>query len=382
MPIRYLFLDDEDPVRVKPYVDALTQRSKHLKIILRYPVSFSEEIKRLMREDYDGLILDLRLDQVSRPDQKKVDYRAATLAQEIRTRGTETGKKEIPIVLCSAGRKLNRSFRKDDTSHDLFDGVYVKEDVVNEADRIALELLTLATGYRQILEIRSKKRGKGSQVHKFVGLDEEKKNILDPRIYSYFELKEGLIPAHEYARFIMKALIKSPGPLVDERVLAARLGIDYEASYDWETLKTRSLRRFAYQGPFSEAWPRWWFHLVEDWWNSHTNSPGSLSALSAGDRVQFLRKVAKLERLIPAEPIRPDYSHYYWTICKALGRPLDPVDGFIIDRRDAYPWQEQEYISKIAALERIDHDEGLRVHPLERDRLKELKSVMSKNAKD
>lgn len=54
-------------------------------------------------------------------------------------------------------------------------------------------------------------------------------------------------------------------------------------------------------------------------------------------------------------------------------KPLDPIDGLLVSGRPPEPWQDKCYLSIKAALERVGRNEGLKVHPLERSRLSELK---------
>ncbi|MFX0137217.1 MAG: hypothetical protein ACFFDN_26495, partial [Candidatus Hodarchaeota archaeon] len=50
-------------------------------------------------------------------------------------------------------------------------------------------------------------------------------------------------------------------------------------------------------------------------------------------------------------------------------KPLDPVDGFMIQSKENYPWQERLYVSKIAALNREERMIGLKIHPFDRESL-------------
>jgi hypothetical protein len=265
-------------------------------------------------------------------------------------------------VLLSTFDKLRQSYNRDETSHDLFDRIYTKENVGEEAQRISAELCALVKGYRRIID------GRDSHIplHQLLGLPECYASVLDVRMKEIFPEDEPK-PTHKYALFILKELIDVPGPLIDELVLAARLGIDIEHSEDWERLKSEFLNSCAYQGPFSEAWPRWWSILLEQWWGTLEGAAEPLPFLNASARVEILKKNIRLEGLQAAEPIEQGYSSKFWTICQARKHPLDPMDGFMIQSREHHPWQERQYVSKIAALYREKFSEGLKIHVLEKE---------------
>jgi hypothetical protein len=69
----------------------------------------------------DGLILDLRLDQTVGQGQEQADYRAGSLAQEIRTLATEGKISAFPIFLWSIDKNLSKSFNRDSSSQEIFD---------------------------------------------------------------------------------------------------------------------------------------------------------------------------------------------------------------------------------------------------------------------
>ncbi len=374
MPINYLYLDDENQQKVKPDIDMLMRKEPSLNIKYGFPEEFSLQIKDIKKQGFDGLILDLRLDQLSNEAKQKAGYGAYSLAQELRVRATDGRINDIPIMLCSSELNLQRSYTKENTSHDLFDDLYLKEDFANHSVLIAKKLVSLAVGYKKISEVTE---GKAKNIHKVLGLTEEEANGLDSRIFSRFGESTSKLPTHFYAMFILKELIKVPGPLLEEAFIGARLGVNITGSPDWDKLKLK-LASLAYSGPFGDAWPRWWWFKIENWWNTLPDCPGKLKNLSAAKRVEFLRKLTKLTRLQAAVPINEGYNDSYWTICSALKRPLNPLDGFIIAGDDPKPWQEKLYISLKAAIERTGYTEGIKVNPVELERFQKYKEAMKK----
>ena len=301
MAIKYLYLDDEKPEAVRPFLRELKRYDGDLEIEHHPPLPYREQLPWLSQQNFDGLILDLRLDQFPNwqpnTEPRKAEFRATTLAQEIRTRATEDHKAfQIPIVLWSTDEKLRESYTRDDTSHDLFDLKCVKSDISNnedDAERMAKQLASLARGYKEIVETRSRKKGPGSQLHKFLGF-EEKPEFLDTRVLSYLEGRENPLPAHEYTRFILRDLINTPGPLIDEQTLAARFGVEIETSKDWFNLKDHIREQAAYNGPFQEGWLRWWSALIEKWWRSLDENMPPLRTTPASERVKLIEKYTEL----------------------------------------------------------------------------------------
>lgn len=168
-------------------------------------------------------------------------------------------------------------------------------------------------------------------------------------------------------------LLLVSGVLTDERTLAARLGINIEASDDWENLKSL-LSSSEYQGVFKEGWPRWWASGIESWWRSLSKDMPILRSTPAAERVRLINERTELQGLSAAVPVTESYSTAYWTVCQATQKPLDPRDGLIIDRPNARLWQDKLYVSLEAELNRDRQLKGLRLDPLDKDRLPKLKA--------
>jgi hypothetical protein len=381
MLIKYLYYDDALAEEAEPYVRVVETANPDLKIDLETPKPYDSQIDHLSNltdGNYDGVILDLRLDQtaneVNGGGKKRANYRATTLAQELRTRGTEREIDELPVVMWSMESKLKESYLPDETGHDLFDLASSKEELATEdgAREMARRLVALADGYREIRRLKS--QGKSKTYH-YLGFNEEP-DFLDERVASLFDDRRRA-PAHEYARFIIHSLFEKPGVLIAEDILAARLGIDVEESSDWDKLISEVLEKARYDGPFAEGWPRWWAFLVESWWRN-SKPPKSLRGAIARERVEHLKDLTGLSKLVPAEAICPQYSTRYWTICLGFEHPLDPVDGLEAKDDDLKGWHDPPYLSKKAALEKKGESKGLRVSPLEKAKLARLKEEFEK----
>ncbi len=369
MHINFLCIDDEKALEVGPLLDLVIESTDDLTIKREQPIEFKLLFDLLSSSSIDGLILDLRLDQKKNDAGYRAPFQGVTVAQELRTRMTEGKMPAFPIVLWSVDSKLKEAYYRDTTSHDLFDRLYVKDEEFNNAPaQVGIELKSLAKGYRFIDTHRSKKKEHFSAI---LGLDNAGSQLSDPRIGEKF-LSGYIYPVHEYARYILRELIDRQGPLIDENVLAARLGVDVASSTDWERCKER-LKDFAYTGVFSEAWPRWWAKGLEEWWQNQKGMPGVLARIGSVERVKFLKKILRLNELSAASPIEEGCSSRFWTICQGSGAPIDPMDGLRISCPELKSWQDTLVISIPAAIDRAGWAKGVRVHPLERERFAAIK---------
>lgn len=373
MPTNYLCLDDEAAL-VEPIVQLLEQANTDLQIEVRPPIQFDEEIRQLGKASFDGLLLDLRLDRTPDEDGKRVNYRALSLAQELRTRMTEGEIASFPLVLWSVDDNFKISYDKDETSHDLFDRQYYKASITDDKKIVAAEMIDLAKGYKTINSIKS--RTVKSIYDRLIDLPDAF-DTLDGRIANDIAENRSF-PTHVFARSILRNLIFGSGPLVDERVLAARLGVDIDQSLDWSKLKAKFTDVARYTGVFGVAWPRWWmFKILSEW--KKICPTAVLQRLDAQERVDVLKKAFKLSRLFPAKPIAEGYDTRFWYVCKFLRAPLSPTDAvqLSVDRRE---WQDGIYASLKAILDRLHKLNGYEIHAFERARIDELMASL-RNAK-
>jgi len=375
MSIKFKYLDDEKKERAEPFAQALSSKDLGLEVMFENPKKYSDQMDELTKSDFNGLILDWRLDLIPVIEGKSVGYRASILAQGVRSTASEKHILEIPIVLLTTFDRFQKSYEKDETSHDLFDKIYIKDDIGKQPQQISKELCALVKGYRRIIAARNKR----FPFYKILNLEEQYADILDIRMQEIFPADNSK-PAHKYAQIIIKELIDVPGPLIDELILAARLGVDIEKSGDWEKLKVTFLDAFSYKGPFGEVWPRWWSILLEKWWETLEGNSEPLPFLNAEKRVEILRNNTNLEALLPAKSIEKGYSSKFWTICQVRKKPLDPIDGFMLQSGENFPWQERLYLSKIAALYREHLAGGLKIHPFDRESLDDYIEEMDSQA--
>lgn len=375
--IKYLCIDDQQDSTVDTLLRSITGAGGPI-FERRTPTEVGAQIDLILEQALAnngrfGVLLDLRLDMEADSDGNKVPYRGPTLAQELRTRMVEgASSTAFPIVLWSIATKFKNSYVGEDTSHDLFDAVYGKDvDISNSPDRVGVEMCALAAGYFDLSEAKRLGR-KSCEI-----LNISKRVAEGVCLEFADELDSSLRDAatHYCARLIMSELLLRPGLLVDERLLAARLGLDMDASgVHWSKLRDEHLSSAKYSGPFSSGWSRWWWSQIEDWWASLGDASSSLRRLSAENRVNILNKSLNIE-LVPASPIEPGYSEKFFTLCAATNRPMDPMDGFRISVSSSKSWQDTVFVSTYAALNRINKEKWGRIHPSDRERFDSIKGM-------
>ncbi|MDW3191277.1 MAG: hypothetical protein R8G66_02900 [Cytophagales bacterium] len=362
----YIYIDDFADKSVMAIKDGLKDTE-----IINVDFFQVSEFKNMISEfegqlkKYDGIILDLRLDGNSEID---VKFTASGLAQELRNRSAaHEGIKDVPIILCSTDKKIREYYNRDHTSHDLFDYRFVK-DVSPNWEKIALKLQSIANGYEELKEVKG-------NLNKILGRDIKP---VDSRIMGKFIDTESVFPIHEYSQHFLKEVIRKSGPLIPEKLFAARLGIDIAKSSDWSNLLRKFFLDAKYNGIFSDSWERWWMDLIQEKFKSLTGK--RLASLNAEQRVKLIKDATNLNEIVTAKPIEKAVSTNYWTLCEFFKKPLDPLEGFKIHyTKEPKPWQDQMYLSFEAASERRGIKEGLKVNSEEVERLELAKQAYRHN---
>jgi hypothetical protein len=368
---RYGVIDDESIG--DGLAEILEQLSEYEAIQFTHiiPRGFAQLFSSIQEARVDGLVIDLRLDLkspvVDGQRLPRADYRGSSLAQEIRTRSTERGIFSIPLVLWSAESKLRTSIADDSTSYDLFDRVYDKLGMLDNVEMVASELQSLASGYRVIT--RMKPRGRSGLLN-LLGADDELQKYVDPILGDQFQDRIQY-PPHQYAQFVINELLEVPGLLIDEELVAARLGIDID-SQDWPKLRD-ALQHCRYTGIFSSAWRRWWMPLLNDWWTGYAKAAIALRRAPAPDRLRIIRAATRLKRLRCVSPRRRHSDDTYWFVDAISKEPISIADAVRIRKPKTtyskvlrsfdYPWQDGFFISRDNATSQSYKEYGYTVHP-------------------
>lgn len=365
MPISYICLDDE-AAAVEGLIQVLDAANEELAIELRPPALFDDEIKQISKSKCDGLLLDLRLDKTPSQEGVRVNYRAISLAQELRTRMTEGSIRPFPLVLWSVDANFQESYDRDKTGHDLFDFHFSKRRIDGEANKIAHELVALAKGYEEINNLRS--RTIKNIYARLIDLEDEF-DVLDVRLANHIATERSF-PTHVFADSLLNDLIRCSGPLINEAHLAARLGVNFRDSGDWSKLISKFAKDAKYTGVFGDNWSRWWMYkIIRNWNQIYPNVP--LQRLDAKQRTEILIKKYKLKNLVPYEPIVDGYDQKYWNVCYLTGKPVSPVNSIRLSL-ERPEWQDGVFASLQAILEREHKAQDIQIHPFEIDRVKSI----------
>jgi hypothetical protein len=364
MAYKVLYIDDENQDRSQAYADGLSTLGL-IEITIKKPTSFETLRDELVHEqsNIDALILDLRLDG-NQQGERVAKYTAPILATGIRSHCLiEDGfKKEFPIFLISSKDNLKKYFDSDTSSHDLFDYTFTKATVGSEGTNYEKLIASITEAYKLI--------GEGKTDFAKM-LDYHSIKDIENRIFtSKFLTGEGT-SVSEISQYIFNEIIRKSGILIDENILAARLGVNIEKSDDWKII-LGYIEEYKYSGVFCNAFERWWFNGIMDWWNDNFSNK-LLIRLNAEERVSLLKEKFDLQEIHVAEPIAKTTSTKFWTVCQAYQQPLDPKDGFLLDGNLLKPWQDKRYISLESILERDAKEKGFVIHPEEKERFDDIK---------
>lgn len=325
----FLYIDDENPKTSEGLVKNL--RNEDLEIKIEQPKSWNEQKHHLIGnkeiEKYDGLLLDLKL-EFSDGDTNQIKYSGADLAQTIRS-DVKAGKiKDLPIFLCSTDNNFMAFF--DRTSIDLFDKKYYK-NIDLDKDFTRLEFIFFSKAYKAI----SKNQSIESLMNKKIEDNDE--------LFSLQLIIKDFKTAHEFVYFINNYVIQSNGMLIDEEVLAIKLGIDYRNSPDWLAFKKHLPQHVIYKGILSECYERWWQLDLIKWWKSVFGI--SLKIMSSNDRVNAIVEKYGLKALCPITTPKHHRFDTPWYKCRLSNVPLDPSDALKTIEMPRFVWQEPSYIS-------------------------------------
>lgn len=328
---KFLFIDDETGSVTKALLDGFNDQKliSISPLTLRKDEPFESVCNKIKDEfaahHYDGVLIDLCLDGTGA---NSLAFKAQPFTQQIRTWASEGMMPQIPVVLCSTIGNYD-IYRKDSASHDLFDYYFDKTELVFEQE--AVRMKSLAEGYQLLNK-------NGIKAEEYLG----RKDIdeIDDKVIDYLRGQSTF----DIARRIVKDFMPYPGLLIDKHTVAARMGINMDASKGWPQLKDAIYSQSEYQGVFSAGWKRCWSDKVNAFFMGLSEGK-PYQILSAEERVAVLGK-AGYEGLVPAKPIELNNSSYFNTVCYFSGLPLDSMEGIPVeDRMSLMPWQENHYVS-------------------------------------
>ncbi|WHT39545.1 hypothetical protein QNH98_02255 [Myroides sp. mNGS23_01] len=213
---------------------------------------------------------------------------------------------------------------------DLFDKMYSKNKDLDQ-EKTKREFISFASAYQVVRE--------DSSVENLMKKTKEENEEL---ISLEAELEKFKTP-HEFVYLINQYVIQSNGLLIDEELLAIRLGIDIEHSSSWEELKQIFLIEFKYNGILGDCYERWWQSELLNTWKKIVGK--SLLVMTAQEKVDAIKKVFGLSEIKAL--VLPKYHDYdtFWYKCRLSNTPLDPSDALRTIEMPRYVWHEPSYIS-------------------------------------
>ena len=366
MAIKYYYIDDDPQSTIIETAKGLSIHPERLEISAFQHKNWDEQINFIIdnQDSIDGLLLDWSLSNKNE-EGINANYNVEALAQQLRRYIIDTDKikKDFPIVICSADYRFKEIFCQEITGHDLFDMVFEKDDFDSQQELIISQLEDLAISYKIISNDKSAKG-----IFRLDNLE-----LLDYRILDYVETQVKQ-PTHEIARFLLTKVINTSGVLIDNYLLASRLGIDIVDTEDlteWDKL-LKILDKVRYEGVFSMGWSRWWMRKLNDFWEENFNC--SIGSLSGEKKVELLNQKFEL-KLVPAVIRDKSTNSDFWVVCKKTKYPLS-IDDAILSTTDVNKssWEEDEYFSIDSALV----EDIKNIHVLEKERVKKLKELYTK----
>lgn len=273
-----IFIDDEDLVYAETLSTDNTLKFSILKI-----TDAASLAKTIFDAKPDIVALDYRLDGTPGLS-ASLSYKGSALAQHLRDMLSEHPDRDFAVVLVSAEQRIRTLYRPDKTAHDLFDRVYVKEQINKNGAAIRNELISLASAYQSLRN----KRGKYI-VSDILGLQENEHHYSD-RQDLVNALTDATLP-HVVIRYLLRNIIERNGLLLDSSAVAARLGV--EPSQIDSILPTLASAGVAYSGLLQSAWPRWWAHRLDEW--ALTTFGRRATSLTGEDRARQLSEKLSIE---------------------------------------------------------------------------------------
>lgn len=331
MAYKIFYIEDLDPEsRIE------TLKGEDFEIVSFKPVvKIDEIIKKITEEDPDLILMDYKLTEGS-----ELSYcDAPTIASTLRSKYNEI--RERPIVLISTLDNIVNLYRKDYTSHDLFDYAISKEKALENPERFRRKCFSFLNSYTKISQNKF-------DLDKILDLGRNA-NLIHSRIRIH--LNGDVKSIYEYSRFIFEHLIRCSGLLIGEDILSARLGISKDSS-DWEKLKEQ-LTNCKYTGIFSDVYNRWWMSKIDIWWKDNIEEKYSIRHFDSEEKTKILTKTLELT-LKTVSKAKYNSSNNYWTICKETKLPLDPFDGLELLDEEFKVWQDKEYVSVGGYLSNIE----------------------------
>lgn len=290
------------------------------------------------------------------------------LSQDIRVAQQKQTIPPFPIVRFSFRARVIENIGRDPSSDDIFDLKIEKDGIGTEEQSTAVQSKLI--GIRQIYDALEVD---GANLPKLLGISDDLWSQWGSSAFqSDFELGDR---THLKASPLVR-MMTHPGLLIDEEILAFRLGIDRAASKGWPNLREK-LADYIYRGVSSDYFVRWWARAIEDFWQDRLEAHVPLAGSTIGQRIEHLSQL--FGELVPLTMPKGSMGERPWRYCLLTKEqrqevvPVDPARSVRIKPRSPMPsWLDPLYATLGAALQnrddpRVDKDDLKRLEPFARN---------------
>jgi len=368
--LKYLLIDDD--VDSNPPAEMYTRELEAasggtLTFEAVKPKDFASLLEAIANSGANGLLMDIAFINAAGADGAPLAFNGIAVAQQIRTlqtimRTRGGGLEELPIIRFSKKDIVSDYVSKDTTSDDLFDEKMDKDQVLVDATDAVRRLKCIAGDYPGLIAFADDASDEDA-LTTLLGCGPELFVRLDSR--ALLGLRRRGVPPHILSRQLIGVLLGRAGPLINEALLALRLGIDRNLSPDWP-LVLSSVKSAAYAGAFAEGYPRWWMPLILDWWSERVDQDRTPARLSVEERVALISEKLSLGHLKALPTMTESPGNRFWHFCIKSDRPVDPAFGYpLLPEWGQEVWQDTDYLCEEEAFQNIRHP---RLSPSERQR--------------
>lgn len=333
-------LIDDSPEEAASFAARLS-RGKELSVD---PISGTDAAIALTKGSFApaGVLMDVDLS-----NEKGWQQTGPGMAQDIRVAQQRQTTPAFPIVRFSLRNKVLENIGRDSSSDDIFDLKIEKDGLSDDGLRSSVQNRLI--GVRQIYDALEEDQ---SDLLQLIGLSDTLWSQWGSTIFqSDFEVGDRIyLKASPLVRMMVH-----PGLLIEEDILAFRLGIDPAASKGWPDLK-KSLAEYAYRGVSGDCFTRWWARGIEEWWQDKLGAESPLAGCNIAQRVELLSK--HFGGLGPLKMPKGSMGDRPWRYCLLTKEqrqeiiPVDPSKAVRIKPRSLMPsWLDPLYAALGVALQ-------------------------------
>lgn len=245
--------------------------------------------------------------------------------------------KDIPLILLSSEFNLSSIYKRDKTSHDLFDMFFTKSDSPENSALMSEKIYSVANAYKVINSVCNE--GKDRKALFSIDGDEELIFVLSNQEIQHAIAKTDV--PHLIAGFILKQIIQKTGILYSDKDIAAKLGLSLD-DLDEKIISFFDDNGCRYKGVFSDGWRRWWACKTDAALENLLDArPIKLSAV---ERVQAINR--KLD--LSLQPFRSKWngsdSEKYMFSCACCQLPTEIRHSVTVFEPKKYTFQQQRRI--------------------------------------